>query len=187
LTATATDSARLSRKSVSVDPSLRFSVNVPARTLADIVSLFEGSDSVEISANAEKIIFSFGTTLVSSRLISGEYPVSSSIIPQNFSFFLEVNAQQLLNAIDRVSVLATDHAPVVKLAMDDEQVEVSSTSDQTGSGVEKLTTIQYTGERLGDRLQRDVRDPSRPGPRKRGRRFVVYRRNEAVCHPEPQR
>lgn len=148
LTATATDSARLSRKSVSVDPSLRFSVNVPARTLADIVSLFEGSDSVEISANAEKIIFSFGTTLVSSRLISGEYPVSSSIIPQNFSFFLEVNAQQLLNAIDRVSVLATDHAPVVKLAMDDEQVEVSSTSDQTGSGVEKLTTIQYTGERL---------------------------------------
>src|SRR5574344_2715848 len=148
LTATATDSARLSRKSVAVDPSLRFSANIPAKTLADIVSLFEGSDSVEISANAEKIIFSFGTTLVSSRLISGEYPVSSGIIPQNFNFFLEVNAQQLLNAVDRVSVLATDHAPVVKLSMSEDQVEVSSASDQTGSGVEKLTTIQYTGERL---------------------------------------
>jgi DNA polymerase-3 subunit beta len=32
--------------------------------------------------------------------------------------------------------------------MSDDQVEVSSSSDQTGSGVERLTTIQYTGERL---------------------------------------
>lgn len=148
LTATATDSARLSRKSVAVDPSLRFSANIPAKTLSDVVTLFEGNDDVEISAAAEKVIFSFGTTLVSSRLISGEYPVSSGIIPQNFNFFLEVNAQQLLNAVDRVSVLATDHAPVVKLSMSEDQVEVSSASDQTGSGVEKLTTIQYTGERL---------------------------------------
>jgi DNA polymerase-3 subunit beta len=148
LTATATDSARLSRKSIAVDPSLRFSVNVPAKTLSDVVTLFEGNDDVEISAATEKVIFSFGTTLVSSRLISGEYPVSNNIIPQNFGYFLQVNSQQLLNAVGRVSVLATDRAPVVRLSMDEEQVEVSLTSDQTGSGVERLTTIQYTGERL---------------------------------------
>jgi hypothetical protein len=53
-----------------------------------------------MSATAEKIVFSFGTTLVSSSLIAGEYPaVSSSIIPQNFNYFLDVNAQQLLNAL----------------------------------------------------------------------------------------
>ncbi len=148
LTATATDSARLSRKSIPVDPSLRFSANIPARTLIDVTKLFEAGSDVEINASADKVILSFGTTLVSSRLISGDYPVSSSIIPQNFNYFLEVNAQQLLNAVDRVAVLSTDRAAVVLLSMAQDSVEVSSSSDQTGSGAEKLTTIQYTGERL---------------------------------------
>jgi DNA polymerase-3 subunit beta len=148
LTATATDSARLSRKSVAVDPALAFSVNVPAKTLADVTRMFEGSDEVDVGAAPEKIVFAFGGTLVSCRLISGEYPVSNSIIPQNFNYFLEVNAQQLLNAIDRVSVLATDRGAVVKLSMDDENVEVSSSNDQNGSGIEKIQTVQYTGERL---------------------------------------
>lgn len=149
LTATATDSARLSRKSISVDPELRFSVNVPAKILTDVVNLLEGSDEVEIAPSADKILFSFGTTLVRSSLIPGEYPaVSNNIIPSNFNYYLDVNASQLLNAVDRVSVLVTDRASVVKLSMSDDQVEVSSSSDQTGSGVERLTTIQYTGERL---------------------------------------
>lgn len=148
LTATSTDSARLSRKSIAVDPSLHFSVNIPARTLTDVVTLLDGCEDVELSATNEKIVFSFGTTILSSRLISGDYPVSSSIIPQNFNYFLQINAQQLLNAVDRVSVLVTDHASVVKLSMAEDQVEVSSSSDQTGSGVEKITTMQYTGERL---------------------------------------
>jgi DNA polymerase-3 subunit beta len=148
LTATATDSARLSRKTIAVDPSIRFSANIPAKVLSDITKLFDGNSDVQVNASPEKIIFSFGTTTVSSRLIAGDYPVNNSFIPQNFNYFLEVNAQQLLNAIDRVSVLSTDRAAVVLLSMAKDDVEVSSSSDQTGSGAEKLTTLQYTGEHL---------------------------------------
>jgi DNA polymerase III subunit beta len=148
MTATATDSARLSRKTITVDESLRFNCNVPARTLSDLTHLFDPMENVEISASGEKIIFGFGYTLVSSRLISGDYPVSSAIIPTTFNYFLEINSQEFLKAIDRVSILAVDHAPVVKLTMKDDAVEVSSSSDQTGSGIEKLQTTQYTGERL---------------------------------------
>lgn len=148
LVATATDSARLSRKSISVDPSIHLSANIPAHTLTEVTKLFESNGDVEICASNEKMIMSFGNTVVSSRLISGDYPVSDSIIPQNFNYFLEVNSQQLLSAIDRVSVLSTDHAAVIKLSMSQDAVVVSSSSDQTGSGAENLTTIQYTGERL---------------------------------------
>lgn len=148
LIATATDSARLSRKSTEVDSTLRFIANIPAKTLEDIVKLLDGVKSVEISASSEKAVFSFANTLISCRLIAGEYPVSNSIIPQNFSYFLEVNSQQLLNAIDRASILSTDRAPVVKLTMSEEKVEISSSSDQNGSAAEQLTTLQYSGERL---------------------------------------
>ena len=147
LTATATDSARLSRKSIAVDPALAFSCNIPAKTLVDVTRLLDPGDSVEISATTEKVVFSFRDTIVSSRLISGDYPVSNSIIPTQFSFFLEANAQELLAAIDRVAVLAQNVAPVVKLSMSDEGVEVSG-AGTTGSGVQKLNTVKYDGDRL---------------------------------------
>ncbi len=148
LTATATDSARLSRKIVSIDESIRFSANVPAKTLIEVTRLFENIPEVEIAASGSKIIFSFGNTIVKSRLIAGDYPVSNSIIPSNFNYRLSIGASALLNAIDRVSILVTDRAAVVKLTMSSNGVEVSSSSDQFGSGAETIDSVQYQGERL---------------------------------------
>lgn len=148
LIATATDSARLSRKYVEVDPDLRFSSNVPAKTLSDVTKLLDPGSNVEISASPEKIIFSFNNTIVSSRLIGETYPVSGSIIPTSFNYFLEVNSQQLLSAIDRVSILSQNVVPVVKLSMKEDSVEVSTANQQTGFGVEKLSTFTYNGDSL---------------------------------------
>ena len=147
-TATATDSARLSRKSVHIDESVRFFANVSAKTINDIVKLFDNNYEVEICSTGEKMILSFGNTTVSTRLIAGDYPISKSIVPQDFNYSLQVNAAQLLNSIDRVSVLSTDSAAVVKLLMTNDGVEISSSGDQNGSGSEKLSIILYTGERL---------------------------------------
>jgi len=147
LTATATDSARLSRKSVDIDPALHFNSNIPAKTLSDVTHLLDPGSNVEISSTNEKITFSFGNTIVSSRLISESYPVSSSIIPSTFNYRLEVNSQQLLSAIDRVSILSQNMAPVVKLSMSDESVFVSSATT-SGNGEESLSTVQFEGDRL---------------------------------------
>lgn len=148
LVATATDSARLSRKVVDIDESIHFSANVPAKTLLEVTRLFENTPEVEISANATKIIFAFGNTIVKSRLITGDYPVSNSIIPTNFNYRLNVNSNELLNAIDRVSILSTDRAAVVKLSMTSEEIEVTSSSEQFGAAAETIECIQYQGERL---------------------------------------
>lgn len=148
LIATATDGARLSRKSADIDPELRFSSNIPAKTLGDVTKLLDPSGNVEISASNDKITFSFNNTIVSSRLIGEVYPVSNSIIPTSFNYYLEVNSQQLLSAIDRVSILSQNIIPVVKLSMNEDSVEVSTTNQQTGFGVEKLSTYTYNGDSL---------------------------------------
>ena len=149
LIATATDSARLSRKSIDVDPSVRFSTNIPAKNLSEIVRLFDDATDVEITPSAEKIVFAFGQTIASSRLISEDYPVKGQIIPTNFNYFLRVNSAQLLNALERVSILtAASRASVVALTMDDEGVEVSANGDQVGSGNERLQMAEFNGDRL---------------------------------------
>ncbi len=149
LVATATDSARLARKTVTIESEAKFRVNVPARVIADISKLLDGSDSVEITVSDKKsVLFRFGSTVVSTRVIPGDYPQTKSIIPQSFNYVLDVNARELLNAMDRVSILSTDKESVVRLSMTEDHVELTVRSDANGSAVEALQTFQFTGERL---------------------------------------
>ncbi len=148
LTATATDSARLARKTLPIDPDVRFRCNVPARTILDVTHLFENAERVTIAVSEASILFLFENTVICSRLISGEYPVTKAIIPQTFNYYLEVNAQELLAAMSRASLLSAERDYVVKLSMNEDEVQVSARSEQTGSALESIQTFQFTGERL---------------------------------------
>ena len=148
LSAVATDSARLAEKTMPIDSDVRFRVNAPARILVDITHLFEGEEDVSISVSTQKILFHFGTTVVSSRLIAGDYPATKAIIPQTFNYYLEVNANELLSAMGRVSVLSVDRDPVVTLTMKEEEVTVSCQNALTGSAEESISTYSYNGEAL---------------------------------------
>ena len=148
LSALATDSARLAEKTMPIDSNVKFRVNAPARVLVDITHLFEGEENVSVSVSPSKIMFNFGNTVVSSRLIAGDYPANKAIIPQNFNYYLEVNAAELLSAMGRVSVLSVDHDPVVTLLMKEEEVMVSCQNAMTGSAEESISTYSYNGEAL---------------------------------------
>lgn len=148
LSAVATDSARLAKKTIAIDSDVKFRANIPARILVDITHLFEGSQSVSISISANKALFRFVNTTVASRLIAGDYPVTKAIIPQSFNYYLEVNASELLSAMGRVSVLSVDRDPVVTLTMQEEEVIVSAKNDVAGSAEETLGTCRFSGQRL---------------------------------------
>lgn len=143
LTATATDTARLARKTIDIDCENSFSANVPAKKLLDIVHLFENDEYVDICINDKKAIFSFGNTVVSTRLISGDYPNTKNIVPKTFNYYLEVNSHDFLNSIDKLLV----YNNVVKLIVTEDQAEMLSRSS-SGSANVKLSTFQFSGERL---------------------------------------
>ena len=148
LTATATDSARLARKSVKIDSDVSFRTNIPARFLTDIVRLMEGALETRIFISDKKALFMFDGNVVSTRLIPGDYQVTRSIIPTVCNYKLQVNSQELLNAMGRIAVLSADKEYAVKLSMSEDHVEVSVKSDRHGSGNEPIKTFSYEGERL---------------------------------------
>ena len=148
LISTATDSARLARKEIAIDDIVTFSANVPARTLIEITKMFEGSEKVSLAVSDKKILFSFEHTVVSSRLINGEYPNTKNIIPKTFNYFLEVNSSELISAMERASLLSTERENVVKISMTEDALEVASKSAQVGSANEKISTFQFSGDRL---------------------------------------
>lgn len=148
LTATATDSARLSRKQITINKPVKFVSNVPARTLIEVVSMLENEPMITLSFTEKRASFEFGQTLVISRLIGGEYPNTSNIIPKTSNYYLVANAKELLAVMERVALLSVERENVVKLTMTETSVEVSSKSAQIGSASEPLSKFSFNGDRF---------------------------------------
>ena len=148
LTATTTDSARMARKQITVPMDVELSANVPAKMMVEVDHLLEGAGSVKIAFSDKKALFTFGNTLVATRLVVGEYPNTKNIVPRITNYSLEVNANDLAKAIDRVNILSIDRENVVDLLMDENEVEISAKSTQVGSAGEKLETFKFEGNNL---------------------------------------
>lgn len=144
LTATATDTARLARKTIDIECASSFNANIPAKKLLDIVHSFEGEEFVSIAISDKKALFSFGNTIISTRLINGDYPNTKNIVPRTFNYHLEVNSREFLSAMERVSLFGG----IIKLIMTEDEVELISRSSIVGSADVKLSTFQFSGERL---------------------------------------
>ena len=148
LIATATDSARMARKEVPVDGNVRFVANVPAKMMVEVDHLLEGLNSVDIAFSDKKALFTLGRTVVASRLIAGDYPNTKNIVPKTTNYHLEVNANDLIKAIDRANILSIDRENVVDLSMSDSGVEISAKSQQVGSAIEIIDVFKFVGQSL---------------------------------------
>lgn len=115
----ATDGYRLAHKNLSLDKNINFKALVPRRTLEEIIRLIAEEDTdqltVSLSEDQNQIIFSFGQTQLSSRLIEGQFPAWEKIIPQNSCTRIITERSELLKAVKLASVFARSEANIVKL------------------------------------------------------------------------
>ena len=148
LTAIATDSYRMAKKTLSIPLGIDFSANVPARMLIQVSHLLEEKDEIQITFSDKKALFIIGTTIIATRLIAGDYPNTKNIIPKITNCTLEVNAQDLMKAIERANLLSIDRQNVVNLTMSEESVNISAASRQVGSADESIEPFKYNGPNL---------------------------------------
>ncbi len=143
----ATDSFRISKKIHETSESHNFEANIPVKTMTEIAKLVEDGE-VEMTVSDRKVVFSYRGTKVYSRLINGDFPKKSRMIPDSYSYVLQINSDRFISAISRVSLLAIERENIVKLALTENEIEISSKSDQIGSANEKITDFRYAGNRF---------------------------------------
>lgn len=144
---TATDSFRLSKKIVNINTEQNFEVNIPVRTLIEVSKMLESSE-IKMTVSMRKVVFEFEGTTLYSRLISGDFPKTSRMIPEVYPYVLQVSSEMFTAAISRASLLAIERENIVKLSVSSDELEVSSKSDQIGSANEKILNFRYAGERF---------------------------------------
>ena len=138
----ATDSYRLAKKSISLDKNLDDVVNIviPGKNLLELDKIIgDNNENLELHIFENKILFKYKNILFLSRLLSGTYPATSSIIPNDFSVMVECSCNGLFEMIDRASLLTSDRDKnTIKLELKNNELVISSNSPEIGKVEEKM-------------------------------------------------
>ncbi|HWI29206.1 MAG TPA: DNA polymerase III subunit beta [Stellaceae bacterium] len=150
LRAVATDGHRLARMEVPLPEGAEGmpGVIVPRKTVTELRKLIDEIDQdVQISLSDTKIRFSFGNTLLTSKLIDGTFPDYDRVIPSGNDKVLEVQCKEFAEAVDRVSTISTEKSRAVKLTIERGSLMLSATSPENGTATEEIE-VRYNASPL---------------------------------------
>jgi DNA polymerase III subunit beta len=152
LTMVATDGYRLAKFVTTVDSGTAANERfiVPSRALAEVARNLGSSERISISAlgaQSNQLQMSSGDVAITVRLVDGQYPNYQQVIPAKFDRTVSVSTAQLVGSLRRAELVAGDRASMVKLAIANQTLIVTASSDISGNAYEELE-IEQVGEDL---------------------------------------
>jgi DNA polymerase III subunit beta len=149
----ATDSHRLAQRKakIEMETPANYNVVIPGKSLNELSKILaDNSESIEIVITENQILFKAKHLLFFSRLLEGNYPDTSRLIPSESKTNIVLQTKEFLHAIDRASLLAREGKNnVVKLmTLQDQLIEISSNTPEVGKVVEEMKGISMDGEEL---------------------------------------
>ena len=147
ITMVATDAHRLVRYTntsvTASEPSNFILPKKPAALLKNILSKDE--NDVVITFGEKNARFEFYQTTVVCRLIEGRFPNYNAVIPQNNKNVVVVDRQTLINACKRVAVFANTGTALLKLALSENQIEISAQDIDFSTSAKETIACEYNG------------------------------------------
>lgn len=154
LTAVATDSHRLAQRKVNLEGigDVNYDVIIPGKSLDELSGMISDvKDDVKMQVTDNQVLFIFGNTHFYSRLLEGNYPETSQLIPDSADTTIELDAGAFLSSIDRASLLSHESRnDVVKLTIKpgENLVRISGDSPDIGMVEEDVATSSVEGNDL---------------------------------------
>lgn len=141
LRAVATDGHRLAKVEVAVPAGADGmpSVIIPRKAIYELRKLLEGGEGdVEVSLSETKVRFVFGSAVLVSKLIDGNFPEYERVIPSANDKLLEVDCKKFAQAVDRVAVISSEKTRAVKMHVESGKLTFSAGGGDQGTASEEL-------------------------------------------------
>lgn len=124
------------------------SVILPRKGLVELRKLLDGAEGdVRLTIGSNVVRADHGDVELVMRLIDGEFPNYDQVIPKQSKHLIAVDKAEILSALRRVSVVASDRARGVKFQVTQGQLQVAANSPDFGEASEEIE-IEYSGEDL---------------------------------------
>jgi DNA polymerase-3 subunit beta len=141
----ATDGKRLTyiQKDISVSDGIEFRGIVPIKAINELSRILgRGSEGdakeVSVGLGENQINFTVGDTSLTSRLIEGQFPNYSQVIPQKYERKVKTNTQSMIHAIRRMSIFADEIASSIKMNIGKDRINITTNTPGVGEASEDV-------------------------------------------------
>jgi DNA polymerase-3 subunit beta len=120
---------------------------MPKKPLTLLKGILGGSeDEVTIEYNDSNAKFTFDNTVLICRLIDGKYPNYEAVIPKENPNKLEINRNQFLNSVRRVSIFSNKTTHQIRLKIAGAELNISAEDIDYSNKAEERLTCDYQGD-----------------------------------------
>lgn len=148
LVVTATDSFRLSQKITSIRDYKDFNITIPNKSLDEMLKALDVYDGdVNLYFTQNRLLAQYRNVCFQTRLLDGSYPDTSKLIPNTFPIIVKFNKDELVEAVERVSLLSPRDKErdkeiaysIIKLSIrKDRTIEISTNNTVYGDAREEV-------------------------------------------------
>ncbi|MGY8805045.1 MAG: DNA polymerase III subunit beta [bacterium] len=139
----ATDGHRLATvdRTLSEDPlGLENGVIIPRKGLGELKKLVDedDADQIDLAFEGNNGLARKGKVTLVMRLIEGEFPNYSQVLPKKIERNIVIPGEDLIRALRRVALLSSERSKSVKLEFTDGRLTISSSNPDLGDAREEL-------------------------------------------------
>lgn len=144
----ATDSFRLAHRVMALEGGLEETASavIPAKAMAEIERNLsaEGDRLVSLALTDKYAMVQVGPTTYITRLLEGQFPNVKQVFPQNIPTKITCDRLQLLESVDRVSIMCKDELSAVRMSYTGDQgmasgfLTISAVTPEAGHAVEDI-------------------------------------------------
>ena len=147
----ATDGHRLSLVNVPLE-SDSDNINIkgiiiPKKGVSEIRKLVEDGDYVDVRVLDGVCVVRKKDTMLRVSLIDAEYPDYTRVIPKEEGVEIQLNKNQILHSLRRMSVMSTERFSGVKIEVYDQRMVLTSTNPDVGEAKDEID-VSYNGDLL---------------------------------------
>ncbi|HDR90832.1 MAG TPA: DNA polymerase III subunit beta [candidate division Zixibacteria bacterium] len=149
--AVATDGHRLTmlKKEIEIQNGETDDVEIliPAKTVGYLGKMLgEGDGVVEITVGVGTVRFAVGSYILTSKLITERYPNFEQVIPKDNTKTLIAERKSFFAAAKRAAVMSNPLTHLIKMDIEENKVELSSSDYDVGGEAFEKVIVEYTEE-----------------------------------------
>ncbi|WP_409253928.1 DNA polymerase III subunit beta [Bacillus sp. SCS-153A] len=149
LTMIGTNSQRMAVRKADLQASVSGSFILPGKAMNELINAVDKHEFINIYPSDNLVIFQGEDLHLYTRLISGNYPDISKIIPEETATEVVVSRPKLLQGIERAILLASEwkHNNVSFSLTNEGSIKLTSSTSEIGQITERLIPLEVRGEK----------------------------------------
>lgn len=145
-----TDGKRLAKifTPIAIDPSVQGQYVISLKAVEEMGKMLEESDApVNLHLSQDKVSLECGSTILTAKLLSGQYPDVERVIPSKLAHRFSIHREELMSLLRQVSLFTSETSHSVRFTFETGQLHLSVASAEVGEGKVSMP-VDYMGERL---------------------------------------